>query len=90
LTKVKRSTGLNTAWSATSSSPTARNSFKAVAAEPFQVWKLSIRDDRTATLTCDDGNGTVVYRQELGYTDFPLPEITLYFTDNVILLPSEY
>jgi len=54
------------------------------------VWKLSIRDDRTATLTCDDGNGTVVYRQELGYTDFPLPEITLYFTDNVILLPSEY
>lgn len=54
------------------------------------MWKLSVRDDRTATLTCDDGNDTVVYRQELGYTDFPLPEITLYFTDNVILLPSEY
>jgi hypothetical protein len=23
-------------------------------------------------------------------TDFPLAEITLYFTDNTILLPSEY
>jgi hypothetical protein len=44
----------------------------------------------SATLTSDDGNGKIVYRQELDYTDFPLPEITLYFTDSTILLPSEY
>jgi len=31
---------------------------KAVAAEEFQVWKLAVRPDRSATLTCDDGNGT--------------------------------
>jgi hypothetical protein len=43
-----------------------------------------------ATPTCDDSNGNIVYRQELDYTDFPLPAITLYFTDKVILLPSEY
>jgi hypothetical protein len=28
---------------------------KRVAAEEFQVWKLTVRPDRTATLTCDDG-----------------------------------
>jgi len=68
----------------------AQRTEKSVADEPFQVWKLSVRDNRTGTLTCDDGNGNIVYRQELDYTDFPLPEITLYFTDNTILLPSKY
>jgi uncharacterized protein DUF6876 len=90
LTKVKRSTGLNTAWSATSSCTDGAKFVQGGRRRAVSVRKLSVRDDRTATLTCDDGNGTVVYRQELGYTDFPLPEITLYFTDNVILLPSEY
>jgi hypothetical protein len=63
---------------------------KAVAAEEFQVWKLTVRPDRTATLTCDDGNGRIVFTKEIEFTDFPLDEIKLYFTDNVILLPSEY
>lgn len=40
--------------------------------------------------TARDGNGVKLYSQELLYTDFPLPEITLYMFDNVILLPSEY
>jgi len=62
----------------------------AVSAEPFQVWRLTVRDDRTATVTCDDGNGKEVYRQEVPFTDFPLPEIALYFCDGVILLPGEY
>jgi hypothetical protein len=34
--------------------------------------------------------GKVVYQKAIEYTDFPLPEIALYFTDNTILLPSEY
>ena len=29
---------------------------KRVAAEEFQVWKLTVHPDRSATLTCDDGN----------------------------------
>jgi hypothetical protein len=56
----------------------------------FQLWKLKVNDDRTAVLTCDDGNGKVVYRNAIEFTDFPLPEIALYFTTNTILLPSEY
>jgi hypothetical protein len=62
----------------------------AVAGEAFQVWKLIINADRTASVTCDDGNNNIVYTQRIEYTDFPLDEIKLYFTDNVILLPSEY
>ncbi len=63
---------------------------KTVAAEEFQVWVLNVNPDRTASLTCDDGNGNIVYTQQIEFTDFPLDEIKLYFTDNVILLPSEY
>jgi hypothetical protein len=61
-----------------------------VAAEEFQVWKLVVRPDRTAKLTCDDGNDTILYTKEIAYTDFPLDEISFYFTNNVIYLPSEH
>jgi hypothetical protein len=61
-----------------------------VAAEEFQVWKLAVRPDHTARLTCDDGNGHIVFTKELEFTDFPLDEVMLYFANNVIHLPSEY
>jgi hypothetical protein len=63
---------------------------KAVAAEAFQVWTLKVREDRTASLVCSDGNDNVVYKQDIPFTDFPLDEITLWFADNTIFLPSEY
>lgn len=62
----------------------------AVAAEEFQVWKLSVMPDRTATLVCEDGNGNAVYLQTIESTDFPLDEVTLWFADDVIYLPSEH
>jgi hypothetical protein len=68
----------------------AQKSEAAVAAEEFQTWTLTVREDRSAALVCSDGNLNVVYRKEIGFTDFPLPEITLYFSNNVILLPSEW
>jgi hypothetical protein len=55
----------------------------------FQLWKLNVNSDHTATLTGEDGNGKAVYCKAIEYTDFPLPEIALYCTNNVILLPSE-
>ena len=63
---------------------------KRVAAEEFQVWKLTVRPDRTATLACDDGNHNVVYTKEIPFTDFPLETITLWFANNTIYLPSEH
>ncbi len=61
----------------------------AVKREPFQVWKLAV-NHWEGVLTCDDGDGNIVYTKPIPFTDFPLPEIKFYFTDNVILLPSEY
>jgi hypothetical protein len=63
---------------------------KTVAGEEFQLWKLKVEPGHTATLTCEDGNGKAVYRKAIAYTDFPLPEVELYFTNKTILLPSEY
>ncbi len=65
-------------------------SVAAVTAEPFQLWTLTVQVDRSARLICEDGNGGVVFSKAIEYTDFPLPEIMLYFTDGVILLPGEY
>ena len=61
-----------------------------VAAEPFQIWTLTVRPDHTATLACEDGNDNVVYSKEISFTDFPLDEITLWFANDVIYLPSEH
>jgi hypothetical protein len=33
---------------------------KSVAAEEFQLWKLTLKPDHTAVLACEDGNGKVV------------------------------
>lgn len=60
-----------------------------VRAEEFQSWKLKVKD-RTAVLTCDDGNHNIVYSEVIDFTDFPLDEIELWVEGNVILLPSEH
>jgi hypothetical protein len=67
----------------------AQRFVKTVAAEPFQVWKLTVADS-TGVLACDDGNGNHVFSKPIEFTDFPLAEIMLWYTDNTILLPSEY
>jgi hypothetical protein len=67
----------------------AQRGNKRVAAEEFQLWRLRVHPNHTGTLTCEDGNGKVVFTKALTFTDFPLEEITLYFTNGVILLPSE-
>ena len=63
---------------------------KFVMAESFQLWTLNVLEDRSATLICEDGNGEGVYVKRIEFTDFPLNQIKLFFTDNTILLPSEY
>ena len=64
---------------------------KSVAGEEFQLWKLAVDlDQHKGVLTCDDGNGNVVFSKRIPFTDFPLSEITLYCVNNTILLPSEY
>lgn len=59
----------------------------------FTVLKLTVTDGK-ASAVIEDGNDNVIAGQEIEYTDFPLPYITLYccwFGDGwVAMLPSEY
>ena len=58
---------------------------------PFQVWTLKVTKDRTAVLEMrEDSNKPVLVKQVLHYTDFPLPEITMWVADGVLHLPSEH
>ncbi len=61
--------------------------------EEFACLKLT-KDDNTATVEIDDGNGHVLARQDIEYTDFPLFSMTLYGCWSgeywVLMLPSEY
>jgi hypothetical protein len=60
-------------------------------AEGFQVWTLKVDlEKHEGVLTCEDGNGNAVFTKRIEFTDFPLPEIRLYYADSTILLPSEY
>ena len=45
----------------------------------FQIWKLKVNSDKSAILTCERDTDDVAITQKIPYTDFPLPEITLYF-----------
>ena len=66
--------------------PTARRNQRLC---EFQIWVLTVKDS-AAVLECfDDLPGKVLIRQHIEYTDFPLPEIKLYFENGVLMLPSE-
>jgi hypothetical protein len=46
--------------------------------------------ERKALIEVDNGNGKVLKRREIEYTDLQPGEWKFYLTDNVLLLPSEY
>lgn len=61
-----------------------------LAAEAFQSWTLRLSEEGSAVLTCTDGNDRALLRKRIPFTDFPLPEITLFYANRTILLPSEW
>jgi hypothetical protein len=59
-----------------------------------QFWKLVVTD-KSAVITCDDGNGNISVTQLSEHTDFPLPCLSIWVEiqeENrvFIYLPSEY
>jgi len=59
-------------------SPSFSPTDKRVAAEEFSILELLVRPDRTATLTCDDGNGNVVYTKESSKRTSPSTKSRFY------------
>ena len=56
----------------------------------FQVWTLTVREDRSASLICNDDDGQDLYVHVIPWTDFPLVTVTLWFADGTLYLPSEH
>ena len=46
--------------------------------------------DSSAKITADDGNGNVLYTKNIDFTDAEEGTWKFFFTNNVLLLPSEY
>jgi hypothetical protein len=55
----------------------------------FLTITLDVANDK-AKITVDDGNDNVLATKAIPYTDCPAGQYRFYFTDNVLLLPSEY
>ncbi|MCO6490872.1 MAG: hypothetical protein J5I98_20810 [Phaeodactylibacter sp.] len=68
----------------------SNQSHKSLRGQGFQVWKIRVKQDDSATITVEDGNNNVLKRFRLEYTDFPLEEFDLWLIDKVLILPSEY
>jgi hypothetical protein len=68
----------------------AQKFVKEVKAREFQVWKLTVNDDSSATLICEGGNGKAVFAKRIPRTDFPKDGVELWFANKVIYLPSEH
>lgn len=58
-------------------------------AEEFQSWKLKKNEDETAVVTCDDGNGRILKKQNIPYTDFKADTATVWVEYGTAILPSE-
>lgn len=58
--------------------------------ETWQSWKLKRKEGDSFVATCDDGNGNILIKQEIEFSDFKGNNAVLWFIDDVLLLPSEY
>jgi hypothetical protein len=58
--------------------------------EPFQVWKLAVKDSKATLTMQEDTNQPILVRQDIDFTDFLLDNIELWLIDGVLILPSEY
>jgi hypothetical protein len=56
----------------------------------FQTWTLSVSPSRMGAIVCALDDLATAIRQQILFTDFPLPGVTLYCFKGVLLLPFEY
>lgn len=63
---------------------------KQLKANDFQVWKLSRIKGDEFNIVCEDGNNSILLKQHIPFSDFPLNNISIWLINGVAMLPSEY
>ena len=76
------------AWFVTDSIAVIRGVPK-VRAEPFLTVNLKLTGDSEADMIIEDGNCNELHRQHYDFTDAK-KELKLFYTDNVLMLNTEY
>ena len=62
-----------------------------VGKEPLQLYNLTVdKKKNVGIVKCLDSNHKILKYQEIKDINIPLEKVRLYFTDNLVLLPSEY
>lgn len=59
-------------------------------ANEFQVWKLVRKKDNEFIAICEDGNDNKIITQIIEFSDFEHDNLTFWFTNRIVILPSEY
>ena len=57
--------------------------------EEFQLWTLRVKAGRGVVTMTDGNTERAIVTQTIPNTDFPLPEIKLYFENGTLCLPLE-
>lgn len=60
-----------------------------------QFWKLKLTNKETPIVVCEDGDKKLLKAYPIPFTDFPFDnfpnkELSIWFIDGTMLLPSEY
>ena len=59
--------------------------------KPFLIVRIEVNEDDSAIITLkEDSDLEIIYKKEIGYTDFSLKEFEFYLIDKVFLLKNEY
>ena len=69
---------------------TSHQIYESVKMTPFQVWRLNRTKGNQFVIVCEDGNSNEVTSQKIPFSDFKYDEYTLWLTNGVLMLPSEY
>lgn len=65
----------------------------------LQLWRLDVKEDKSAMLSCEWDSNKVVYTESISHTDFPLDSVRIWIAPTwledsgwvkVAFLPSEY
>ncbi len=84
----------NCFWLVTDASVVAKSLMNRSSFITVDFKKLSTKKQKVlgyaAVIEYSDGNDTILETQKYHLTDFPLETIRLFFTNNTLMLPSEY